>query len=200
VNGLPNIVFAHGAGAPSASAWMRDWAARLTSLGSVLSFDYPYMQRGKKIPDPLPDLVAAHRHAIDEARSRHGGAIVLAGKSMGGRIGCHVAVDDPSVRALVCFGYPLLSPGKRATVRDAVLLELKTPILFLQGTRDALCPLDHLAQVRERMLAPSHVEVVEGGDHSLIVAKGTLRTRNLTQADVDGAILNAIRRFLDELP
>jgi predicted alpha/beta-hydrolase family hydrolase len=178
---------------------MRAWASRLASLGSVVTFDYPYMQSGRKMPDPLPDLVRAHRHAIAEARSRHEGAVVLAGKSMGGRVGCHVAVEDSSPRALVCFGYPLVAPSKRATVRDAVLLELKTPILFLQGTRDPLCPLDHLAQVRERMRAPSHLHVVEGGDHSLTVAKSTLRSQNLTQEDVDRAVLDAVHRFLDGL-
>jgi predicted alpha/beta-hydrolase family hydrolase len=193
------IVFAPGAGAPSASAWMRAWAERLASLGTVVPFDYPYMQAGRKMPDSLPELVNAHRRAIAEASAHHAGPVVLAGKSMGGRIGCHVSVEDPSVQALVCFGYPLLSPGKRATVRDAVLLELKTPILFVQGTRDPLCPLDHLGQVRDRMRAPSQLYAVEGGDHSLTVARGALQSQRRTQADVDRAALAAVARFLDGL-
>jgi predicted alpha/beta-hydrolase family hydrolase len=194
------IVFAHGAGASSQSAWMRAWCARLSSLAPTIAFDYPYMQQGSRLPDPLPKLVASHREAVADARARHGGAVVLAGKSMGSRVGCQRALEDASVEALVCFGYPLLSAGKRPAVRDAVLLELRTPILFLQGTRDPLCPLDRLDGVRARMQAPSQLFTVEGGDHSLNVARATLRTAQQTQADVDAGVLAAVARFLASAP
>jgi predicted alpha/beta-hydrolase family hydrolase len=193
------IVFAHGAGASSASAWMRAWTERLSTLGTTVTFDYPYMQSGRKMPNPLPELAAAHRRAIDAARAGREGTVVLAGKSMGGRIGCHVALEDASIAGLVCFGYPLLSPGKSGAVRDAVLLELKSPVLFLQGARDPLCPLDRLESVRARMQAPSQLHVVEGGDHSLEVARSTLRATGRTQRDVDADVLSAVQRFLDGL-
>jgi predicted alpha/beta-hydrolase family hydrolase len=197
LDGSRLIVFAHGAGASSASGWMRAWAARLSALGTTIAFDYPYMRAGRKMPDPLPELIGAHRRAIDGARATHDGDVVLAGKSMGGRVGCHVALEEPSVKALVCFGYPMISPGKRSTVRDAVLLELRIPVLFVQGTRDPLCPLDRLQDVRGRMRAPSHLHVVEGGDHSLIVARSTLKSGGMTKADVDGQVLAAVKQFLD---
>ena len=69
---------------------------------------------------------------------------------MGGRVGCHVALVDP-VQAVICFGYPLCGAGDRTKLRDQVLLELKVPILFVQGTRDPLCPLELLEDVRKRM-------------------------------------------------
>ena len=176
---------------------MRAWKRRLETLGGVRTFDYPYMRQKKKRPDRHDALVAAHRAAIARARRAHPGPLVLAGKSMGSRIGCHVAADtDEAVRALICFGYPLLGMGKTRKLRDQVLLSLRTPILFIQGTRDTLCPLDLLESTRARMSAQNELHVVDGGDHSLLVTKTALRARNETQADVDARILSAIATFL----
>ena len=75
-------------------------------------------------------------------------------------------------------------------------MELKTPILFVQGTRDSLCPLDLLEDVRKRMGAPSTLHIVEGGDHSLIVGKAALKALGRSQDQVDDGILTAIVRFL----
>ena len=149
---------------------MRTFARLLETIGPVEPFDYPYALAGRGRPDPLPKLIAAHRAALAALRAKHDGPIVLAGKSMGGRVGCHVALVDP-VQAVICFGYPLCGAGDRSKLRDQVLLELKTPILFVQGTRDPLCPLDLLEGVRKRMQAPSTLHVVEGGDHSLMVGE-----------------------------
>jgi predicted alpha/beta-hydrolase family hydrolase len=189
------LLLAPGAGAPSTSAWMKAQKERLSALGRVEAFDYPYMLAQKKAPDRAPVLVAAHRAALEHASAGHDGPRVLVGKSMGGRIGCHLAVelaDKPA--ALVCLGYPLV--GQRGDVRDRVLLELTTPILFVQGTRDTLCPLERLEPVRARMQAPNELFVVEGGDHSLAVGKRELATRGTNQAAVDATVTAAIARFL----
>ncbi|HEY3500106.1 MAG TPA: alpha/beta fold hydrolase [Polyangiaceae bacterium] len=189
------IVLAPGAGAPSSSGWMRAMAERLAAFGRVEAFDYPYQIAGRRSPDRPPVLVAAHQEALARARSGHGGPFVLAGKSMGGRIGCHVAVEsEPKPNALVCLGYPLV--GQNGSVRDEVLLALRTPVLFVQGTRDALCPLERLEAVRSRMRAPNRLHVVEGGDHSLLVQRRALSAMGKTQADVDRAIDAAIGAFL----
>jgi len=192
----PLFLFAHGAGAPSASAWMTAWTKRLTTLGTAVSFDYPYMRDGRRAPDKLPQLISAHREALAKATAEHGGSVVLAGKSMGSRVGCHLALEEPSVRALVCFGYPLKAPGKTGAVRDEVLLALRVPILFLQGTRDPLCPLDLMETVRTKMTAPSTLHVVEGGDHSLTVSATALRAAGEKQADSDARVLAAVAQFL----
>ncbi len=189
------FVLAHGAGAPSSSEWMRGWRARLETLGEVTSFDYPYMAQGSKRPDRLPALVAAHREAIERALAGRELPVVLAGKSMGSRVGCHVAAEGHvAVSALICLGYPLV--GQNGSVRDEVLLALRTPVLFVQGTRDKLCPLERLAETRARMTARSELYVVEGGDHSLLVTKTLLKRQGRTQADEDAAILQTIARFL----
>ena len=178
---------------------MQRWKTYLSEIGDVVLLDYPYMLAGRKRPDFLPQLVAAHREALAAARARSDATrVILAGKSMGGRIGCHVA-NEERVSGLVCFGYPLCAAGDVGKMRDKVLKELRTPILFVQGTRDPLCPLDLLRQVHKEMVAPLSLHVVEGGDHSLAVAKRALKERGETQDEVDRGIFDAVRRFTDTL-
>ena len=191
------FLLAPGAGAPTSHPRMRTFARLLGSLGRVEPFDYPYMIEGGKRPDPLPKLIAAHRAALASLREKHDGPIVLAGKSMGGRVGCHVALVEP-VAAVICLGYPLCGAGDRSKLRDQVLLDLRTPMMFVQGTRDPLCPLDLLEGVRKRMRAPSTLHVVDGADHSLLVAKTTLKAQGSTQEEADDQILAATARFLKE--
>ena len=192
------FLFAHGAGASSRSDWMRGWAERLRPLGAVRPFDYPYMAAGRKAPDRLPKLLAAHREQLDAARDAHPGEpIVLIGKSMGSRVGCHLANEpDVDVAAVVCLGYPLEAMSKTGRVRDEVLLALDTPTLFVEGTRDPMCPLPLLEDVRARMSAPSSLHVVETGNHALTITKGHTRATGRSQADSDAAALDAIRTFL----
>jgi predicted alpha/beta-hydrolase family hydrolase len=191
----PFFLFASGAGAPSTHPWMQRWKDRLAKIGRVALFDYLYMREKRRRPDRLPQLIAAHREALQQNRRADDGAIVLIGKSMGGRIGCHVALEE-KVDALVCFGYPLCAMGDHTKLRDEVLRSLRAPILFIQGTRDPLCPLDLLERVRAEMKARNVLHLVEGGDHSLMVTKRQLQAGGETQEDVDQRILNAIARFL----
>jgi predicted alpha/beta-hydrolase family hydrolase len=180
---------------------MQRWKAHLEKIGDVETFDYPYMRQNRKRPDPLPQLIAAHRQALTEALAKTGATapIILIGKSMGGRVGCHVALEE-KVDGLVCLGYPLCAMGDRTKLRDEVLRALTTPILFVQGTRDSLCPLDLLERVRSGVKAPNFLHVVEGGDHSLRVPKRQLQERSKTQEDIDHEILKAIAGFVDQLP
>jgi uncharacterized protein len=193
----PFFLFAPGAGAPSAHPWMQKWRHYLESIGEIALFDYDYMREGRKRPDPPPQLIAAHRSALVEAREESPGPLFLIGKSMGGRIGCHVALEE-EVAGLVCLGYPLCGGGDRTKLRDKVLRELQTPILFVQGTRDPLCPLDLLAEVRSQMKAPNFLHLVEDGNHSLRLTKRGLQAAGETQDDVDQRILAAISKFVHE--
>jgi predicted alpha/beta-hydrolase family hydrolase len=197
----PLFLFAPGAGAPAIHPWMQRWGRHLQEIGEVETFDYPYMREGRKRPDRLPQLIAAHRQALENARTKRGieGPTFLIGKSMGGRIGCHLALEE-KVDGLVCLGYPLCAMGDRDRLRDEVLRALRTPILFVQGTRDTLCPLDLLESVRAEMKAPSILHLVEGGDHSLGVAKRQLEASGETQEEVDRRILESIARFVHSPP
>lgn len=171
---------------------MQRWSARLETIGPVQTFDYEYMIERRRRPDPLPKLISRHRAALAALREKHSGPLVLIGKSMGGRIGCHVSLQE-KVSALICLGYPLCGGGDPAKLRDKVLREIRTPILFVQGTRDSLCPLDLLAQVRSEMVAPHELFVVQNGDHSLVIPK------KQPQHETDALILQAIGKFIARL-
>jgi predicted alpha/beta-hydrolase family hydrolase len=174
---------------------MRAWAERLGQLGRVVPLDYPYMKAGRRMPDRLPALVAAHAAALTEARAGHDGPVFLVGKSMGSRVGCHLSLEA-KVSGLLCLGYPLIAASNGA-VRDEVLVALRTPVLFVQGTRDPLCPLDHLRRVHARMTARHELHVVDGGDHSLELAGG--KSARAAQEASDQAVLGSIRRFVESV-
>lgn len=196
------FLFAHGAGAGSTHPFMAGWTERLAKLGAVSVFDYPYMAEGRKAPDRLPKLLLAHRAALAEARQSHPKTtrLILIGKSMGSRVGCHLSNEpDVHVDGVVCLGYPLKAPSKTAKVRDEVLLALESPILFVQGTRDRLCPLKLLAEVRPRMSAPNALHVVEEGDHSLKITKRHTKATGTTQEESDEQASAAIVAWLGDL-
>ena len=174
---------------------MQRWKQCLSALGEVETFDYDYMREGRRRPDLLPQLIQRHRQALADARERTPAPIFLIGKSMGGRVGCHLALDE-QVDGLICLAYPLCGGGDRSKLRDKVLLDLRTPILFVQGTRDSLCPLDLLETVRAKMRRPNFLHVVEGGDHSLLVSKAQLKATAATQDHVDEGILYGIAEFV----
>jgi predicted alpha/beta-hydrolase family hydrolase len=116
---------------------------------------------------------------------------------MGGRIGCHVSLEE-KVDGLVCLGYPLCAMGDRTKLRDEVLRALTAPILFVQGTRDALCPLHLLERVRTEMKTGNFLHVVEGGDHSLRVPKRQLQAIGETQEEVDQRAFGPVTGFIDQ--
>ncbi len=176
---------------------MQRWKARLGEIGTVETFDYSYMREGRKRPDRPPQLIAAHRAALAQFLDREENTtnVFLIGKSMGGRIGCHLALEE-KVNGLICLGYPLCAMGDRSKLRDQVLCSLGTPILFVQGTRDPLCPLDLLEDVRTKMRAPNDLYVVNGADHSLLVTKRELQAKGKTQEEIDREILAVIGRFV----
>jgi uncharacterized protein len=189
------FLLAPGAGAPTTHPRMQSFRRMLESIGTVFPFDYSYALEGRKSPDRLPKLIATHRAALARLREKHDGPIVQVGKSMGGRVGCHVALVE-QVEAVICLGYPLCGAGDPSKLRDEALLALKTPILFVQGTKDRLCPLDLLESVRQRMEASNFLHVVAGGDHSLVVSKTELKARGIGQEQVDGEIREAVADFL----
>ena len=155
--------------------------------------------KGRHQPDPLKTLIQAHRDAITEAK-KDGDKVVLIGKSMGGRVSCHVSLEDGvAVDGIVCLGYPLQAQGRRVRgTRDEVLRELRSPVMFVQGTRDRMCPIRSLDAIRQDLEVPNYIHVVEGGDHSLIVRKSQLDELGKKQEDLDRAAVDAIKAFLDK--
>jgi predicted alpha/beta-hydrolase family hydrolase len=171
--GSTGVLLAHGAGLGQDHEWMVFMRDGLAAAGiPVMTFDYPYMEEGRKAPNPARMLLACHRAALAELRHRVD-RVVLAGKSMGGRMGSHVAADGEAVAGLVFYGYPLVGVGKTEPRDVSHLADVGAPMLFVQGTRDRMAPLDLIKPVAEAFDASIHV--VEDGDHSLRVLKRTGR-------------------------
>ena len=167
-------VIAHGAGAPMTHPFMEGAAAGLVAGGvSVLRFNFPFMEEGRRRPDPPPVLLRTWRAAIDALERRRAGLpMILGGKSLGGRIASMAAARDGAAcpaSALVFFGYPLHPAGQTDRLRDAHLPDIRVPMLFIQGTRDALARFD-LVQALIRRLEPlARLHVVPDADHAFHV-------------------------------
>lgn len=187
-------VFGHGAGAGMRHAFMEAVASRLCELGAAtLRYQFPYMEAGRRAPDPRPVLVETVRAAIREGASRHPGIpLVAGGKSMGGRMTSTAAAEAPlpGVRGLAFFGFPLHAAGRDSAARGAHLSEVGLPMLFLQGTRDRLANLDLLRPLLERIEPRPGLEEIEGADHGFHVLKRSGRTDS-------EALEEACRHFSD---
>ncbi|CAH9141384.1 unnamed protein product [Cuscuta epithymum] len=198
----PLVVFAHGAGAPSTSEWMVRWKNMLSKALNaidVVTFDYPYISGGKrKAPPKAEKLVEFHLDVIrNEVAKYPDHPLILVGKSMGSRVSCMVAGKDIGACAVVCLGYPL--KGINGTVRDETLLQLRVPVMFVQGSKDGLCPLDKLEAVREKMSCANEIHVIDGGDHSFKVAKKHLQLTESTQEGIEDLAGHAIATFVSNL-
>ena len=169
------LMLAHGAGAPQLSPFMREFAQGMARRGiDTVTFDFVYMERGRRAPDPRARLEATYRAAINttrEAITPNATRLVIGGKSMGGRIASQVAAhhDVPvDVSGLIFLGYPLHPPGRPERRRDAHLPSIAAPMLFVQGSRD---PFGSKGEIQSVVAAcqTARLHVVEGGDHSLNV-------------------------------
>ncbi len=181
----PVVVLAHGAGAPMDSPFMAAFAQGLAEAGiPTARFEFPYMGRRraegtKRPPDRAPVLIDSWRAVIStlEAQGVDRQAMVIGGKSMGGRIASMVA-DEEGVLGLVCLGYPFHPPGRPEKTRVEHLAALSTPGLIVQGTRDSLGSKSDVAGYK---LAPTiEVRWMEDGDHSFKPRKASGRTEEDT--------------------
>ncbi len=164
------ILLAHGAGLGQDHRWMVHVRDALAAAGyPVLTFDYPYMEAGRRSPGSPKVNLACHEAAADRLRT-YCDRVVLAGKSMGGRLGSHLAAAGWPAASLVFFGYPLVAPGKMEARDTSHLDALDAPMLFVAGTRDPLCPIALLGPVVARRGAEA--ALVEGGDHGFSVRGG----------------------------
>jgi uncharacterized protein len=166
-------VAAQGAGASTRTPFFDGIAEGLVA-GSVscLRFDFPYTRVGKKAPDRPPVLIQSWREALAIASKRAKGLpLIASGKSLGGRMASMLAAEDGdafAARALVFFGYPLHAPGRADAPRIQHLPSITVPMLFIQGTSDALARFD-LVEDTVRSLKLAQLHAIEGGDHSFRV-------------------------------
>jgi predicted alpha/beta-hydrolase family hydrolase len=166
-------VFAHGAGAGMTHAFMESAATGLAARGiATLRYQFPYMEKGSKRPDPPAVAHAAVRAAVTEAaRACPGLPLIAGGKSFGGRMTSQAQAKTPlvGVYGLAFFGFPLHAAGKPSADRADHLADVQIPMLFLQGTNDKLAELALLKPVVEGLGARARLHLVEGADHSFHV-------------------------------
>jgi predicted alpha/beta-hydrolase family hydrolase len=185
------LVVAHGAGGNLESPFLVRLASGLAERQvSTLRFNFPYTERGRKLPDPAPALEECYRAMASKAAEVFpaGAALLLGGKSMGGRIASQIASGLPNVRGLVFLGYPLHAPGKQHQPRDKHLYGIRVPMLFVQGTRDAFADQALLRGVLERLGKAAQVHWIEGADHSFKVT-------GRKPAEVEQEILETVAAF-----
>jgi predicted alpha/beta-hydrolase family hydrolase len=168
---VATLVLAHGAGAGMGHPFLVGFCRTMAEHRvATLRFDFPYMERGRRSPDPEPVLRAAWLAAFEEGRRRSAGEPVFAGgKSLGGRVASMVVADGMPAAGLVFLGYPLHPPGKPERVRDEHLYRVEVPMLFLQGTVDPFADPAHLGPVLARLGDRAVHVAIEGGDHSFRV-------------------------------
>ena len=194
------LILAHGAGAPQSSAFMVDFARGLARRGcQAVTFNFPYTEQGRRLPDRAPTLEACFRDVIAAIRARADlgtGPLVIGGKSMGGRIASHLAAQGlADLAGLVALGYPLHPPGRPEQLRALHLARIRQPMLIVQGSRDAFGTPEELRPVLGPLGATATLHVVEGGDHSFKVPK----RGPITQEEVFERVQEEIARWIGRL-
>jgi uncharacterized protein len=223
------VILGHGAGGNQLSPFMRLFASELSTRGfDVMTFNFLYSERGRRVPDPKARLEACYRAvmaaAVDHKKLK-GNRLVIGGKSMGGRIASQVAAESTGLTestrpdeekqpakkmssrigsskkethdaidlaGLVFLGYPLHPPGRPEQLRDAHLKDVKAPMLFVQGSRDAFGTAEELRAVIRKHNLFATLYAIEGGDHSLKVSKSF----GLTQPQIYESAMDEISRWL----
>jgi uncharacterized protein len=190
-------VLAHGAGAGMDHPFMRSIAAELDRRGiATLRYQFPYMEKRTKRPDSPPVAQATVRAAAVAAlRLLPGVALFAGGKSFGGRMTSQAQAKAPlqGVRGLAFLGFPLHPAGHPSQDRAKHLFDVKIPMLFLQGTRDALATLDQLEPVCRALGARVTLRLFADADHSFHVPARSGRT----DAQVRGEMLDALAVWID---
>jgi predicted alpha/beta-hydrolase family hydrolase len=193
-------VLAHGAGAGMSHPFMAAVADGLAERDiATLRYQFPYMEEGSKRSDVPKVAQATVRAAVREALHLLPGlAVVAGGKSFGGRMTsqAQAASPLPGVQGLVFLGFPLHPPGHPSDERGAHLLEIKIPMLFLQGTRDALAATELIDALVKRLGSQATLKLFKDADHSFHVPARSGRT----DAEVRAEMLDELSTWLDNNP
>jgi predicted alpha/beta-hydrolase family hydrolase len=190
------LVLAHGAGAGMRHPFLERVAQELGSRGiATFRYQFAYMERGSRRPDPPAAAAERVREAVQEAARRLPGVPLLAGgKSFGGRMTSTAQALSPlaGVRGLVFFGFPLHPPGRPGVERAGHLSRVEVPMLFLQGTRDDFARLELLRPVVQGLAPRATLHLVEDGDHSF-------KVRGRDAGEMVSALAEAVRSWADAL-
>lgn len=190
------VALGHGAGGNRHTPMLLALAEALAASGrAALLYNFPYAERGRRRPDPPGELEAASRAAARLAREASGATrLVTGGRSMGGRIASQVAAAGDPADALVFLGYPLHPPGQPARRRGDHLARVRSPMLFVQGTRDAFAREDLLLATLEGLGPRASLARIEAADHSFRVLVRSGRTAADVVDEVTRILLDWLER------
>jgi predicted alpha/beta-hydrolase family hydrolase len=183
-------VFAHGAGAGMTHSFMETFATGLSERGiACLRYQFPYMEKASKRPDPPAIAQGAVRAAVAKAAQLFPGlGLIAGGKSFGGRMTsqAQAAAPLPDVRGLAFVGFPLHPAGKPSTDRAEHLARIDIPMLFLQGTRDSLAEVNLIEPAVQRLGPRATLHMADGADHSFhVLARSGRNDREVMNEIVD---------------
>jgi predicted alpha/beta-hydrolase family hydrolase len=189
-------VFAHGAGAGMTHSFMEAFSKGLCERGiATLRYQFPYMEKGGKRPDPPAVAQGAVRAAVAKAAEMFPGlGLVAGGKSFGGRMTSQAQASAPlpGVRGLAFVGFPLHPAGKPSIDRAEHLARIELPMLFLQGTRDTLAEVTLIEPVVQRLGPRGTLHLEEGADHSFHVLARSGRNDREVMAEILDAFVKWI--------
>ena len=192
------FVFAHGAGAGMRHPFMAAVASGLAARGiATLRYQFPFLERGSRRPDPPRVAHATVRAAVAAANDRLPGLPLFAGgKSFGGRMSSQAEAEAPlpGVAGLVFLGFPLHPPGRPADERGEHLARIARPMLFVQGTRDELADLALVRALVERLGRLAALAIIDDADHAFHVR----RQSGSSDAEVLERILDIVRDWMRE--
>lgn len=194
------LILGHGAGSGQMSSFMVNFSNELASRGiDTVTFNFLYTELGRGAPDRNDALETCYRAVIEGVR-KHGklknNKLAIGGKSMGGRIASQVAASGEvaDIAGLVFLGYPLHPPGNPEKLRSAHLPDIKSSMLFIQGSRDTFGTEAELRPIVKKLRGRATLYVVEGGDHSLKVSRNAEK-----QAEVYKTVQDEIASWLKQL-
>jgi predicted alpha/beta-hydrolase family hydrolase len=191
------LILAHGAGAGQRSPFIVSFASALAARGiDVVTFNFPYSEQHRRVPDRRPTLEACFSNIIDDVRmsASRDAVLFIGGKSMGARIATHVAAAERSlpVAGLILLGYPLHPPGRAAERRDSHLADVGRPMLIVQGSRDAFGFPSEFDSLLERLSPRPTFCVVDGGDHSFRISRGEKTAQQTVYSGIQRTIADWI--------
>lgn len=190
-DGRTYLVLGHGAGGTMYTPDLVKFSEAIAARGvGAVRFNFPYAEARRRAPDRQAVLEACYT-AVAQQVARHAGRLLLGGRSMGGRIASHIVAGGFPAAGLVFLSYPLHPPGQPDRLRDTHLYEIRSPMLFLQGTRDAFAQ-PHLLQRTLARLPTATLHPVEGADH-------WLRVHGRTTEEVITELVDATVAWLSRL-
>ena len=198
--GVAALILGHGAGAGQRSPFMVAFAQAFAGRGiDTVTFNFPYTEQQRRVPDRRPVLDACYAAVMTEVRQQIASArqaLFIGGKSMGGRIATHVAAADQElpIAGIVLLGYPLHPPGRPTERRDAHLPDVRRPMLIVQGSRDTFgTPAEFESLLKTLSPAPT-LHIVDGGDHSFKIAHAGKSAQETVYVNLQNTIADWIVR------